>query len=173
MSPKAKPYYTEFMFINDEIFDDELFEELLDPDYKLYDEIQDMEVDDDKHFEPEAEPENNELNEPEAEPEYDYPKYRIYEHPKFAEYYDEAFNHDRVLKDVNCGKYLVIPVISYKNSTKMTFMIEGKEYDYHKFFKECHGIKPLAKEQNEYFDRKREACRFEEQMKRKKRRNKK
>ena len=35
--PKAKPYYTEFMFI-----DDELFEELLDPDYKLYDEIQDI-----------------------------------------------------------------------------------------------------------------------------------
>ena len=88
--PEAKPYYTEFMFIDDEIFDDELFEELLDPDYKLYDEIQDMEVDDeingyidvdeidDKHFEPEAEPENNELNEPEAEPEHDYPKYRIY-----------------------------------------------------------------------------------------------
>ena len=34
------------MFVDDEIFDDELFEELLDPDYKLYDEIQDMEVDD-------------------------------------------------------------------------------------------------------------------------------
>ena len=128
---------------------------------------------DDKHFEPEAEPENNELNEPEAEPENDYPKYRIYEHPKFAEYYDEAFNHDRILKDVNCGKYLVIPVISNKNSTKMTLMIEGKEYDYHKFFKECHGIKPLTKEQHEYFDRKREASRLEEQMKRKKRRNKK
>ena len=31
---------------------------------------------DDKHFEPEAEPENNELNEPEAEPEHDYQKYR-------------------------------------------------------------------------------------------------
>ena len=44
--PKAKPYYTEFMFVDDEIFDDELFEKLLDPDYKLYDEIQDMEVDD-------------------------------------------------------------------------------------------------------------------------------
>ena len=41
---------------------------------------------DDKHFEPETEPENNELNEPEAEPEYDYPKYRINGHPKFAEY---------------------------------------------------------------------------------------
>lgn len=39
---KAKPQYTEFMFVDDEIFDDELFEELLDPDYKLYDEIQDM-----------------------------------------------------------------------------------------------------------------------------------
>ena len=178
--PKAKPCYTEFMFVDDEIFDDELFEELLDPDYKLYDEIQDMEVDDeingyndvdeidDKHFEPEAEPENNESNEPEAEPEHDYPKYRIYEHPKFAEYYDEAFNHDRILKDVNCGIYLVIPVISYKNSTKMTLMIEGKEYDYHKFFKECHGIKPLTKEQHEYFDRKREARRLEENMKRKK-----
>ena len=72
---------------------------------------------DDKHFEPEAEPENNELNEPEAEPESDYPKNRIYGHPKFAEYYDEAFNHDRILKDVNCRKYLVIPVISYKNDT--------------------------------------------------------
>ena len=35
----------------------------------------------------------------------------MHEHPKFAEYYDEAFNHDRILKDVNCGKYLVIPVI--------------------------------------------------------------
>lgn len=44
--PGAKPCYTEFMFVDDEIFDDELFEELLDPDYKLYDEIQDMEVDD-------------------------------------------------------------------------------------------------------------------------------
>ena len=44
--PKAKPCYTEFMFVDDEIFDDELFEELLDPDYKLYDEIQDMKVDD-------------------------------------------------------------------------------------------------------------------------------
>ena len=33
--PKAKPCYTEFMFVDDEIFDDELFEELLDPDYKL------------------------------------------------------------------------------------------------------------------------------------------
>ena len=44
--PEAKPYYTEFMFVDDEIFDDELFEELLDPDYKLYDEIQDMKVDD-------------------------------------------------------------------------------------------------------------------------------
>ena len=40
--PKAKPYYTEFMFVDDEVFDDELFEELLDPDYKLYDEIQDI-----------------------------------------------------------------------------------------------------------------------------------
>ena len=44
--PKAKPCYTEFMFVDDEIFDDELFEEVLDPDYKLYDEIQDMKVDD-------------------------------------------------------------------------------------------------------------------------------
>lgn len=73
---------------------------------------------DDKHFEAEAEPKNNELNEPEAEPEYDYPKYQIYEHPKFAEYYEEAFNHDRISKDVNCGKYLVIPVISYKIQQK-------------------------------------------------------
>ena len=55
----------------------------------------------------------------------------------------------------------------------MTLMIEGKEYDNHKFFKECHGIKPLTKEQHEYFDRKREARRLEEQMKREKRRNKK
>ena len=29
-------------------------------------------------------------------------------------------------------------------------MTKGKEYDYHKFFKECHGIKPLTKEQHEY-----------------------
>ena len=85
--PKTKPYYTEFMFVDDEI--------------NVYIDVDEI---DDKHFEPEAEPEDNELNEPEAEPEYDYPKYRIYELPKFAEYYDEAFNHDCILKDVNCGK---------------------------------------------------------------------
>ena len=58
-------------------------------------------------------------------------------------------------------------------SNKLQKFNKNHSHDSHKFFKERHGIKPLTKEQHEYFERKREARRLEEKMKRKKRRNKK
>lgn len=71
--------------------DDEIFEQL-DPDYELYDEIQHMEINGViARFCDEI------IDEPEANLNYVYPIYDLKEHPKFDNYYNKAFNLERIV----------------------------------------------------------------------------
>ena len=143
--PKAKPYYTKFMFID---------EPKAKPHYTKF-----MFID-----EPEAKPENNEIIEPEAKLEYVYPIYDLKEHPKFAKYFNEAFNAEHIVKEVEYNKYIAIAIIRENDRITRKGMIEGKKYSYN----ECLGIKTLTKEQREYLEKKREARKNKHNKKNKK-----
>ena len=114
--------------------------------------------------EPEAKPENNEIIEPEAKLEYVYPIYDLKEHPKFAKYFNDAFNTEHIVKDVEYHKYIAIAIIRENDRITRKGIIEGKKYSYN----ECLGIKTLTKEQREYLEKKREARKNKHNKKNKK-----
>ena len=118
--------------------------------------------------EPEAKPENNEIIEPEPKLEYVYPMYDLKEHPKFAKYFNEAFNAKHIVKEVEYNKYIAIAITRENDRITHTVIIEGKKYSYNKLFNEYLGIKPLTKEQREYFEKKREARKNKHNKKNKK-----
>lgn len=115
--PKAKPYYTKFMFID---------EPEAKPENKVI-------------IEPEAKPESNEIIEPEAKLEYVYPIYDLKEHPKLAKYFNEAFNAEHIVNEVEYNKYIAIAIIRENDRITHTVIIEGKKYSYNEFFNEYLG----------------------------------
>ena len=105
---------------------------------------------------------------PEAKLEYVYPIYDLKEHPKFAKCFNEAFNAEHIVKEVEYNKYIAIAIIIENDRITRKGIIEGKKYSYNKSFNECLGIKTLTKEQREYFEKKREARKNKHNKKNKK-----
>ena len=83
---------------NEQADDGEIFEEL-DPDYELYDRLQDDEIN-------EIIEENSDeiINEP--EPEYYRALYSFFEHPKFTNYFHENWTPGQILKKLPNGRSL-------------------------------------------------------------------